>query len=651
MNRLLLILFSFLFVFSIIPKISWACIDDSQCKQPGQPSGQFCEIDPTLATGKCVPLKNLNEKCYYDSSCLSKKCDKEKCVTPVAGSCSNLNDTNCIGKCYGPILGKYICGCTEDSHCASDQFCFKTTALCTKKYPMGTSCTQQNSNWCYSGVCECLNGGTDCKCSAVTSKTVTQSGQQVEIKPENVSLSPPKLNVDIPGFKGFSIMQLEPGKILSVNWLNEYLIAVYKYAIVIGSIIAVLILMINGFNYLLSSSGISKQQNKTNVINSLLGLIILISSYSILYFINPKLVVLESVELDALKVEIDPAILETKSFQVKGGKPHIKCDANGKPVAVDTGKPIDQSLLFGNGKDFSPHPGQKTIPFYETCHGMTRRKKKVDLILVHSTAGNGFLPRVDNNGGPAVHYQIDNNGDVVQFIFEEDAAHSVKNSKQGLDVIQRSISYEIVNLYDVCGSDTYQKNQQRRSGNSLGSISKKHPLCLTLVPISPETKGFCPCEDLDKLNKDYKKLIQNISNDPKASTNMNYCYAKFPEEQLRSVAKLTAWIAKRYQIPIQRPITDNPPDKSCPAWNAYGKCWDGKTAGIIGHNEIAGQTHADPGPAFPWDRFINMVQQYMSTVPATSFAAEEHFNKTFGKGATQSTTTNTTVPSNVSPKP
>tara|TARA_Y100000034_G_scaffold130503_1_gene189144 strand:- start:4004 stop:5209 length:1206 start_codon:yes stop_codon:yes gene_type:complete len=54
---------------------------------------------------------------------------------------------------------------------------------------------------------------------------------------------------------------------------------------------------------------------------------------------------------------------------------------------------------------------------------------------------------------------------------------------------------------------------------------------------------------------------------------------------LRASAKLTASIAKRWDIPIDRKH-------------------------IIGHVSVAGQTHTDPGPYWPWDRYLWMVRWY-----------------------------------------
>ena len=53
---------------------------------------------------------------------------------------------------------------------------------------------------------------------------------------------------------------------------------------------------------------------------------------------------------------------------------------------------------------------------------------------------------------------------------------------------------------------------------------------------------------------------------------------------LKASAKLVADICKRRNIPVSR-------------------------THIIGHNEVPGATHTDPGPLWPWDLYMELVEQ------------------------------------------
>ncbi len=62
----------------------------------------------------------------------------------------------------------------------------------------------------------------------------------------------------------------------------------------------------------------------------------------------------------------------------------------------------------------------------------------------------------------------------------------------------------------------------------------------------------------------------------------------FTEEMYRSSAQLAAYLAGKYNIPIDREH-------------------------IIGHNEVPGADHTDPGQYWDWDRYMNLVREYSSS--------------------------------------
>lgn len=68
----------------------------------------------------------------------------------------------------------------------------------------------------------------------------------------------------------------------------------------------------------------------------------------------------------------------------------------------------------------------------------------------------------------------------------------------------------------------------------------------------------------------------------------------YTEEMYHSSAHLGAYLANKYSIPIDR-------------------------SHIIGHSEVPGATHTDPGYYWDWNRYISYVQQYAGT-PSTTTA-------------------------------
>lgn len=68
----------------------------------------------------------------------------------------------------------------------------------------------------------------------------------------------------------------------------------------------------------------------------------------------------------------------------------------------------------------------------------------------------------------------------------------------------------------------------------------------------------------------------------------------FTDAMYRSSARLSAYLAKKYRIPIDR-------------------------AHIIGHNEVPGATHTDPGGYWNWDKYMSYVRSYAgAAAPAPS---------------------------------
>lgn len=61
--------------------------------------------------------------------------------------------------------------------------------------------------------------------------------------------------------------------------------------------------------------------------------------------------------------------------------------------------------------------------------------------------------------------------------------------------------------------------------------------------------------------------------------------AWFTEEMFRSSARLTAFLCRRYNIPIRR-------------------------TRIIGHNEVPGATHTDPGRWWWWSHYMKLIRRY-----------------------------------------
>ena len=117
----------------------------------------------------------------------------------------------------------------------------------------------------------------------------------LSIKIPNVIFSDPKNNLDSEGN-------------ISSPFLAQYLSGVYKFAVAAGSLVAVIVIILNGFRITISAGGPEKNKGIQNIVKAITGLFILWSSYALFYTINPDLVA-----LNVLKVKyVEPFELETE---------------------------------------------------------------------------------------------------------------------------------------------------------------------------------------------------------------------------------------------------------------------------------------------------------------------------------------------------
>ncbi len=117
----------------------------------------------------------------------------------------------------------------------------------------------------------------------------------------------PRMKIPIPQLEPFQKPTYveEGGKgYIFIPWIAQYVSAMYKYALAIGSIIAVIAVMVGGILYLTSGGAPGRiDQGKNIIIGAITGLLIIIFSYIFLNTINPELVNLKAIRIQAVKQE------------------------------------------------------------------------------------------------------------------------------------------------------------------------------------------------------------------------------------------------------------------------------------------------------------------------------------------------------------
>lgn len=194
----------------------------------------------------------------------------------------------------------------------------------------------------------------------------------------------PKIN--IPGLT-FSDVNVESlvttddsgNKCLSIPYLGEYIAAVYKYGIIIISLIAVFSIIISGV--MLTGSGgnsdiVSKA--KKRIMMSVIGIVVSTTSYTLLYVINPDLVNFRDLKILYVKGE-DLATYDSGQRPYDGGSISDRSIYGSSNSALNKGSNDKCIASSGGGtasKDLSDPKYDSLFQKYGSCTGVDWRVLK-----------------------------------------------------------------------------------------------------------------------------------------------------------------------------------------------------------------------------------------------------------------------------------
>lgn len=171
-------------------------------------------------------------------------------------------------------------------------------------------CKKMNSNFIAGSQCLAQVGPANCGMSTKAICCCSPAGSTVNLVEtikgqEMPKYNIPKLQIDIPNlnFTEVKCTNTENGSFAcSISWIGDYISAIYNYGLSIAGILAAIMLMAGGVIWLTSGGDTSKVSKAKSLIGgSITGLIILFSTYMILYEINPELTKLKSISIMAPK--------------------------------------------------------------------------------------------------------------------------------------------------------------------------------------------------------------------------------------------------------------------------------------------------------------------------------------------------------------
>ena len=124
----------------------------------------------------------------------------------------------------------------------------------------------------------------------ISTNFVFAQGDVVKFRPQ----------IEIPGSEDVFDQKIEPGQEITVegDTFAKYIISLYNWAIRVIILLAIIMIMIAGFQWMTAAGNAPKvTQAKERIASALIGVLLAVASYTILSFVNPSLVSFRSLDL------------------------------------------------------------------------------------------------------------------------------------------------------------------------------------------------------------------------------------------------------------------------------------------------------------------------------------------------------------------
>ncbi len=128
----------------------------------------------------------------------------------------------------------------------------------------------------------------------------------------------PQLGIEVPLMQLTNATSEKVGDITNIDipWLAQYMAGIFRYSVGIAGMLAAVMMMIGGVQYLTAGGDASKvAKGKQRITDALLGLVIVVGSYLLMYSVNPDLVTFSSLKI----IKLEPVTYvanETPEFLV-----------------------------------------------------------------------------------------------------------------------------------------------------------------------------------------------------------------------------------------------------------------------------------------------------------------------------------------------
>ncbi len=149
---------------------------------------------------------------------------------------------------------------------------------------------------------------SDFQSYCVESSSTSKINEEELVKPTAPKFVPPKLQIIIPGFGGFTV---EESKLISEEdgrqyykfpWIGEYFARLFRWGVWALSIVAVIMIMVAGFQWMTAMGNPNKiGKAKSKISDALFGLLLILGASLLLGFVNPNLTVFRPIVVGKIK--------------------------------------------------------------------------------------------------------------------------------------------------------------------------------------------------------------------------------------------------------------------------------------------------------------------------------------------------------------
>lgn len=182
-----------------------------------------------------------------------------------------------------------------------------------------------NIDWAQDSDSEAgIEVGADCDAAedlAASAAGIVGSGASSSSGTSVRPLLTPQLEIPIPDLS--FAKAVADSNVVTSNFIGEYITGVYKFLIGFALTIAIVMMMVGGLQYVIGATSGEIGKAKERIRNAIVGLVLLLFVYVILFTVNPQTTLFSSLELKYIKE------IPSENFFEPSGADAIACTATG----------------------------------------------------------------------------------------------------------------------------------------------------------------------------------------------------------------------------------------------------------------------------------------------------------------------------------